>query len=111
MPREFAGGFYKSPAWQRSRASYIASRRTIDGGMCEICRERPGVIVHHKIHLTADNIKDSDISLSHSNLQFVCHYCHDIIHGNAQRKVEGLTSLRFDENGQPVPVGSADAPR
>ena len=36
--REFAKAFYKSKAWQQCRAGYIAYRRGLDGGMCEICK-------------------------------------------------------------------------
>ena len=104
MASEFAGSFYQSPAWLRSRMSYIKKRQTIDGGICEVCRERPGVIVHHKIHLNSNNINDADISLSHSNLQFVCHACHDVIHGNTKREIDGMTKLIFTADGQPVPM-------
>ena len=104
MAREFAGRFYQSPLWIRAKNSYIAERRRIDGGMCEICHEQPGYIVHHKIHLTPENINDQDISLSHRNLQFVCHHCHDIIHGNCPREIEGMTRLKFGPDGQPAPL-------
>ena len=60
--REFATAFYKSKAWQRCRAGYIAYRRGVDGGLCEICGDQPGYIVHHKTHLTPQNINDANIT-------------------------------------------------
>ena len=104
MAREFAGRFYQSNLWIRCKNSYIAERRAIDGGMCERCHEQPGYIVHHKVHLSPENINDQNVSLNFSNLEFVCHHCHDIIHGNCPREIDGLTKLRFDQNGQPIPV-------
>ena len=47
--------FYKTRAWKRCRASYLASV----GGLCERCLKRglivPADQVHHKIKLTSDN--------------------------------------------------------
>lgn len=74
--KEFAKDFYTSKAWKQTRAAYISSVR----GLCEICKRKgkikPGVIVHHKIHLTPDNINDPDISLNWDNLQLLCRDCH-----------------------------------
>ena len=105
MARDFAKSFYQSKEWEKCRAAYIASRRAIDGGLCERCGARPGVIIHHRIHLTPQNISDPDISLSHVNLQYVCHACHDEIHGNSARLPGGMVKYRFGPDGQPVPVG------
>lgn len=33
---------------------------------------RPGAIVHHKEHLTPQNINDPDITLSEDNLELLC---------------------------------------
>ena len=55
MAREFAKAFYKSKEWLKVRAAYIAKRKSIDGGLCESCHEKPGYIVHHKIELTPEN--------------------------------------------------------
>lgn len=40
----------------------------------------PAEIVHHKIPLTADNVKDLNISLSWNNLQALCRQCHAEVH-------------------------------
>lgn len=59
----WATRFYASARWKKCRAGYIKFRRTIDGGLCEECRDKPGYIVHHKRALTPDNITDPDVSL------------------------------------------------
>ena len=78
--REFATEFYKSTAWKECRAAYVHYA----GGLCEVCLSKglynPGEIVHHKIHLTPDNITDPTVSLSFNNLQLVCRECHAAIH-------------------------------
>ena len=88
--KEFARGFYKSKAWQRTRAAYISSV----GGLCEGCLDkglyRPGEIVHHIIPLTAENINDPNIALSWDNLRLVCRDCHGEEHRERKRyRVDG----------------------
>lgn len=99
--REFAKGFYKSKAWQRCRAGYIAFRRGVDGGMCEICRDVPGYIVHHKQHITSHNVNDPDVTLNWSNLQYVCKHCHDVEHGYCEQSQP--SRVQFDADGNPLP--------
>ena len=100
MAREFAKAFYQSKQWQKCRTAYIAYRKSIDGGMCESCHEAPGYIVHHKIHLTPENINDPDISLGFGNLKYDCHACHNAEHGAAA--VPGLVEYTFDSQGNLV---------
>ena len=85
--KEFAKGFYNSAAWKKCRRAYIDSRIMVDGGMCEICGERVGYIVHHKELLTPTNITDPNITLSFDNLQYI------------QRKG---SCCGFDAEGQPI---------
>ncbi len=101
MAREFAKAFYKSKAWKSCRDSYIAQRRLIDGGLCEECHDEQGYIVHHKIHLTPQNISDPNITLNHSNLKYVCKNCHDCYEGHGVGTYVPLLAL-FDENGMPI---------
>lgn len=68
--------FYHSAAWKRSRRAYIAYRRAIDGGMCEVCHNQIGDTVHHKIWLTNDNVDDQNIALSFENFCLICRDCH-----------------------------------
>jgi len=78
MAGSFARGFYQSTAWRKCRASFIAGREAIDGGICERCQREPGYIVDHIIELTPDNILDPEVTLNHSNLQYLCLECHNI---------------------------------
>lgn len=94
--REFAESFYKSKAWQRCRASFVKAR----GGLCERCMAEgiaeAGVIVHHKIELTPENIGRPDISLNHDNLELLCRKHHAEAHGARQRR------YRLDELGRVI---------
>ena len=80
MAREFAKAFYKSAAWRDCREAY--SNRV--GGLCERCLRkgiyRPGVIVHHKVYLTEDNIRDPEVALNFDNLELLCIDCHNEEH-------------------------------
>lgn len=102
MAREFAKAFYQSKEWQKCRKAYIAHRKSVDGGMCETCHEVPGYIVHHKIHLSPENINDPDISLGFGNLKYDCQACHNAEHGAAD--IQGLVQYSFDNQGNPVPL-------
>ena len=80
--KDYAKAFYKSAAWKNCRATYAAYRH----GLCEICLARgiykPGEIVHHKVHLTPENINDPTVTLSWDHLQLVCRDCHAELHGD-----------------------------
>jgi 5-methylcytosine-specific restriction endonuclease McrA len=80
MARAFSVDFYKSDAWENCRASYLA----YVGGLCEECLKQgiytPAMIVHHRIHLTPENINDPEITLAFSNLEAVCRDCHGKVH-------------------------------
>lgn len=83
--KDYAKTFYKSQAWKQTQAAY----KKAAGGLCERCQKCglivPGVIVHHRIHLTPDNIHDPDIALSWANLELLCRECHGKEHGNERR--------------------------
>lgn len=82
MAREFAKSFYASRSWEQTRLAYLQSKH----GLCEIegCTE-PGVIVHHKVHITPKNINDPNITLAWGNLQLLCMTHHNQIHhGNGE---------------------------
>lgn len=104
MAKEFAKAFYKSREWRKCRESYIAERRSIDGGMCEICHERLGYYVHHKVLLTPDNITDPMVALNHQLLEYACKPCHDREEGHFLNRRKEEKRFRFDESGNPVPV-------
>ena len=107
MAKEFAKAFYNSKKWYKCKNSYIAERIMLDGGLCEECKENIGYIVHHKISITPYNINDPDITLNHSNLEYVCKECHDMFEGHGIHR--GLKPLcRFDEQGQPISLREID---
>jgi 5-methylcytosine-specific restriction endonuclease McrA len=97
MAQDFARDFYRGKTWQRCREGYIKYRH----GLCERCLSkglyRPGIIVHHKIHLTPDNITDPSVSLSFDNLQLLCRDCHAVMHKPEKR-------FKVDELGRVITI-------
>ena len=75
MAKEFAKGLYNSASWVKTRKAYFNSVY----GLCERC-QRPGEIVHHKIHLTPRNINNPEITLCFDNLELLCRECHEKHH-------------------------------
>ena len=69
--------FYKTPAWRKARQAYINSRIAVDGGLCEVCHDEPGRVVHHKIWLDDTNCNDPMISLNPDNFMYECQTCHN----------------------------------
>lgn len=98
--KEYAKGFYKSQAWKRCREAYARSRR----GLCEVCLDRgmyrAGVIVHHREHISPENISDPAVLLDWNNLQLVCRDCHAELHSAR----EGAR-YRLDELGRVIMEG------
>ena len=88
--------FYWSTNWKSCRA-YVWKR---DGGLCVDCRKKgmitPAEEVHHVIPLTAENVKDPNISLNPENLVSLCRECHKNRHGTSGRRYE------IDENGRVI---------
>ena len=68
--------FYKSKAWRRVSAAYMASKCYI----CERCG-KPATICHHKTWLNGSNVNDPNIALSFDNLEALCIECHNAEHG------------------------------
>lgn len=108
MARDFATAFYKSKEWAKTR-SYVLMR---DKYKCQRCG-KPAQEVHHKKHLTPDNIWDPWIALNPDNLVSLCKDCHFAQHeedkaaGRKKYNKEKYSDCRegyhFDENGQLVP--------
>ena len=94
--KEYAEGFYKSKAWQDCREGYFKSKQ----GLCEKCLEHGLItgaeIVHHKVHLTPDNIGNPDISLNWDNLECLCRRHHAEMHGAKARR------CRVDDTGHVI---------
>lgn len=94
MAQEFSFAFYHGMPWRRTQKAYIESQQRV----CERCGDM-AELVHHKIHLTPQNINDPDIALGWDNLQALCRRCHAEVHGNSAC----ANGLRFDDAGNLVP--------
>ena len=103
MAKSWAKEFYNGPNWKECRAGYIAERIRVDGGLCEVCRERLGYIVHHKIHLTRQNIQDPEIALNWKHLSYECKKCHDMHEGHGIKR-SVLPVCEFDFDGNPTQI-------
>lgn len=81
----FAKPFYLSQEWRRAREACLKKA----GYLCERCLKKglitPAQIVHHRIHLTPENIKDSKIRSGLDNLEALCFSCHEREHKSRHR--------------------------
>ena len=107
MPKPFARAFYNSTGWKRCRENYKEYRNHL----CERCLKEgkivPGEIVHHKIHLTPDNIDDPSIALNFDNLELLCRDHHMEEHNaeiNASRKKQYDRRYWIDADGGVHPI-------
>ena len=108
MAREFAESFYHSKEWEAVR-HFVMMR---DRYTCRRCG-RPAQEVHHKVHLSPDNIWDPRITLNPENLVALCRDCHFAQHiedkeegkkrKNSKKKADCAEGFHFDEAGQLVP--------
>jgi len=89
MNAPWARQFYSSAQWKRCRNGYLQYRR----GMCERCLGKGiitmGTEVHHKVHLTPENVSDPSVSLNWDNLELLCERCHDEAHRSTRRYTVG----------------------
>ncbi len=92
--KTWAKGFYLSATWERTRAAYLVSQ----DGICERCGE-PAKVVHHKRHITRDNINDVAVTLDWDNLEALCQDCHNKEH----HKRKTASRYRFDADGHILP--------
>lgn len=96
-----ATGFYNSGAWKQTRRNYKQSV----GGLCERCLAKgiiaPAEVIHHKVELTPDNIKDLNISLGWDNLQALCRQCHAEVHDEIYASKSGRR-YKIDNSGKVV---------
>lgn len=86
--------FYRSKEWERLVRTLRMERETEDGLVCAYCGKpivkKYDAILHHKKHLTEENVNDAEIALNPDNLEFVHHKCHSRIHerlGAVRREV------------------------
>lgn len=80
--------FYNTQAWKKARAAYKKSQ----GGLCERCLAagliRAGEFVHHKKHLSVDNINDPVVTLGFDNMELLCRDCHAAEHSKKRYVVD-----------------------
>lgn len=106
LAQEWAVAFYHSPAWLRNRKAYMGKAidtpfGIVPPGLCERCYSmgimRPAKVVHHKTHLSPENIGDPSVTLSFDNFERLCQDCHAVVHSGHER-----TRARFDEQGNVI---------
>lgn len=83
--------FYTSKRWYDFRVALIAERGPVCSRCGKIVTNPLGLIGHHKIELTPENVSDPTIALNPGNVDLVCYDCHNEIHERfghaAERKV------------------------
>ena len=93
--RSIEQSFYHSRAWKDTAKLYMQKVSY----MCERCKAQgkynPARVVHHKIHLTKENVRDPSISLSFDNLEALCQDCHNKEHFGDKTPAR----YKIDENG------------
>lgn len=101
MAREFAKSFYNSKEWKKCRELIMIR----DSYLCVLCN-KPAQEVHHKKHITPNNINNPAITLNPENLISLCGDCHKKIHAGEQTNQQEsiLPLISFDEDGNPVIV-------
>lgn len=102
--------FYKTPAWRKARQAYIDNRIALDGGLCEVCRNALGKVVHHyRVWLNDHNCNDPAISLNPDNFRYECQKCHNC---ESDPRKPGRTGKRytFDSRGDLIPTDPPGLP-
>lgn len=98
MAQDFAKSFYNSKEWKKARELILIR----DSYLCVLCG-RPALDVHHKVHLSPDNIGNPMVSLHESNLISLCGNCHKQIHAGEQAGEQSILPIvGFDDNGMPI---------
>lgn len=92
--KDWAKDFYYSKTWKKCRESY---KKTVYG-LCERC-DAIAHVVHHRTHLTPENINDPAITLDPANLEALCQDCHNREHHGAGVPDLGYT---YDHDGNIV---------
>lgn len=92
--RRDGGWFYKDG----DREIEVPSSSVIGPGLCERCfvlgRTELAKLVHHKRHVTPENVNDPKVTLAYDNMQRLCQDCHAYVHSDHQGR-----TVKFDEDG------------
>ena len=59
----------------------------------------PRFIVHHKTHLSPENVGDDSVVYGWDNLELLCIYCHNAVHGTGMGR-----ECVFDDDGNPIGI-------
>ena len=88
--------FYKTKAWKDCRRNYFKAHP-----LCEKCLAlgmvTPGEIVHHKEHISLDNLTDQSVLTNWENLQTLCRLHHAEAHPEIYKSHK---RYRVDELGR-----------
>lgn len=95
--------FYKSRSWRIARQAFIDKRMLIDGGLCQVCHEEPGLIVHHTVWLDDVNCNDPEIALNQELFRYECQTCHNKEQDPRRARAHGR--VLFDADGEVIPIG------
>lgn len=98
MSEAWAKAFYNTTKWKRVRKLCLIR----DNYLCK-CGEAANE-VHHKIHLTPQNVSDSLISLNLDNLISLCTSCHNSMHERFSECTGCIDGLVFDEDGNLISI-------
>ena len=116
MAKDWAKKFYSSTLWENARG-YALKR---DRYVCRRCGA-PATMVHHRVYLTEDNIKDFNFTINPANLESLCDECHKREH-DEQRTKKNLSDEKkkireliqpdyvFDANGNIIPSNRGHVP-
>lgn len=77
--------FYRSDEWEKFRKAVIMERTRDDGFVYDEETGKPivrkyDIILHHKIELKEENVRDAMIALNPENIEIVSHRTHNILH-------------------------------
>lgn len=100
MSRASRRRLYKSKAWQKCRDAYYISKF----GICERCGGA-GIIVHHKIPITDENVNDPSITLNFENLELLCLDCHNKEHFGEMPMSDEVAFDEFGNLKKRIPPG------
>lgn len=111
MARDFARHIYKSKQWERARELCMRLHQ----GLCARCLARgeytPAEIVHHKVHLSPENVDNPAVAFAQENLEPLCRRCHALEHPEIYGKTGAPDKPRrygFDEFGNLVDLETYD---
>lgn len=75
-------------------------------GLCEVCLSKglikQGEIVHHKIEMDSEKIRNERLAYGFDNLQLVCRECHAKLHSSDNKTTRSKRRYKIDSNGKVI---------